>query len=315
MKLTTLVNRYIRYRKSLGDKYRVNEWYLMGFCRSMGKNIDVLHASKTKIHKFLYRNGNITGSWFIRYATLSGFYKYAISRGYINHSPLPTILPKRPHLFVPHIYTRQELRCIFKAALIYRDTKRNYGYIQPYMIRILLILLYGMGLRVGEALSLTMIDVDMTLSTITISKTKFNKCRIIPFGKQLADVLSDYIVWRKKHGFPESDNAPFFIANGLHLNAETVRGIFHRILKIANLKPADKTRHQPRLHDLRHTFAVHRLTSWYQNNANVQILLPILSVYLGHACLAATSIYLTMTTDLLREAGMRFEQYVMGGVL
>jgi site-specific recombinase XerD len=315
MKLTTLVNQYIIYRKSLGDKYRVNEWHLMRFCRSMGKNIDVLHASRTKIHKFLYGNGKITGSWFIRYATLSCFYKYAMSRGYINHSPLPTILPKRPHLFVPYIYTRQELRCIFKAALIYRDIKKNYGYIQPYMIRILLVLLYGMGLRIGEALSLTMIDVNIIQSTITIREAKFNKCRIIPFGKQLANVLSDYIVWRKKHRLPRSANSPFLMAKGLHLKTETVRGIFHRILKIANLKPADKTKHQPRLHDLRHTFAVHRLTSWYKNNANVQILLPILSVYLGHTCLAAISVYLTMTTDLLREAGIRFEQYAMGGVI
>jgi integrase len=71
----------------------------------------------------------------------------------------------------------------------------------------------------------------------------------------------------------------------------------------------DNARYQPRLHDLRHTFAVHRLMNWYQENDNVQQLLPTLSVYMGHTYLSATSVYLTMTKDLLQEAGRRFEKY------
>jgi site-specific recombinase XerD len=70
--------------------------------------------------------------------------------------------------------------------------------------------------------------------------------------------------------------------------------------------------YQPRLHDLRHTFAVHRLTTWYQNGADVQRLLPKLSVYLGHVNLAGTQVYLSMTPELLRAASQRFEQYAKG---
>ena len=70
-------------------------------------------------------------------------------------------------------------------------------------------------------------------------------------------------------------------------------------------------RRQPRLHDLRHTFAVHRLTAWYQQGADVQRLLPQLSVYMGHACLSSTQFYLTMTPDLLQQAGSRFEHYAL----
>ncbi len=89
----------------------------------------------------------------------------------------------------------------------------------------------------------------------------------------------------------------------------TVENAFVRIRQKAEIKRTDNARYQPRLHDLRHTFAVHRLMSWYQENADVQQLLPILSVYMGHTYLAATSIYLTMTNDLLQEAGKRFEKY------
>ena len=70
-------------------------------------------------------------------------------------------------------------------------------------------------------------------------------------------------------------------------------------------------RHQPRLHDLRHSFAVHRLISWYRDGADVQRLLPKLSTYLGHVHISGTQRYLTLTPELLREAGLRFERYAM----
>ena len=78
----------------------------------------------------------------------------------------------------------------------------------------------------------------------------------------------------------------------------------------AGVKRTDGATYQPRLHDLRHSFAVNRLVSWYQENKNVQQLLPVLSAYLGHKYLAHTSVYLTMTDDLLYEAKERFEKYV-----
>jgi integrase/recombinase XerD len=78
------------------------------------------------------------------------------------------------------------------------------------------------------------------------------------------------------------------------------------------VRRSDEARYQPRLHDLRHTFAVHRLTAWYRQGADVQRLLYHLSVYLGPAHLAATQVYLTMTAELLHQAGTRFERYALG---
>jgi integrase/recombinase XerD len=75
----------------------------------------------------------------------------------------------------------------------------------------------------------------------------------------------------------------------------------------------DRGRHQPRLHDLRHAAAVHRLVFWYRQGADVQRLLPQLSTYLGHVHIAATQRYLTLTAELLQEASQRFEQYARGG--
>jgi integrase len=84
---------------------------------------------------------------------------------------------------------------------------------------------------------------------------------------------------------------------------------FKQIRRHADLHCEGGPRRQPRLHDLRHTSAVHRLTTWYREGRDVQKLLPQLSVYMGHARLAATQVYLTMTPELLHEASLRFERY------
>jgi integrase/recombinase XerD len=84
--------------------------------------------------------------------------------------------------------------------------------------------------------------------------------------------------------------------------------------RLAGIARDEKSTYQPRVHDLRHTFAVHRLTEWYRQNANVQRLLPALCTYLGHAELGSTQRYLTMTPELLEQANRRFERYVSGGI-
>ena len=94
------------------------------------------------------------------------------------------------------------------------------------------------------------------------------------------------------------------------MHIDTVRGAFERIREHAGISRSDKSPFQPRLHDLRHTFAVNRLTSWYRKNQDIQQLLPVLSTYLGHTHLSHTSVYLTMTDGLLGEANNRFESYI-----
>lgn len=88
---------------------------------------------------------------------------------------------------------------------------------------------------------------------------------------------------------------------------------FCRLRESAGVHRHDGARYQPRLHDLRHGFAVHRLVSWYRQGADVQRLLPQLATYLGHVHVAATQRYLTMTPELLHEASLRFERYAMAG--
>ena len=101
--------------------------------------------------------------------------------------------------------------------------------------------------------------------------------------------------------------------DGTSLTNSAIGAAFRRLREIADIKRDGGARNQPRLHDLRHTAAVHRVTSWYRTGADLNDLLPKLATYLGHKDLSGTQRYLTMTEELLAEASRRFEAFAQGG--
>jgi integrase/recombinase XerD len=180
--------------------------------------------------------------------------------------------------------------------------------------RALLLLLYGTGLRISEALSLALPDVDLGACLLTIRNTKFFKTRWVPVGPQLGAVLIAYAKIRRRLPHPARHESAFLATRrGEALSRGTAGRIFRIVCEHAGVRRADGGRYQPRLHDIRHTFALNRLISWYRNGADVQRLLPCLSTYLGHVDVSATQRYLTMTPELLQEASLRFERYALEG--
>jgi len=193
---------------------------------------------------------------------------------------------------------------------------RPYGAVQldAVTFRALLLLLYGAGLRFGEATRLTLADVDLANAVLTIRATKFYKSRLVPVGPQLAAVLANHVSRRRGGGLAQGENA-LLLANRdeTRLASSTVQAAFDTLRRVAGVHRTTGGREVPRLHDLRHSFAVHRLTGWYRQGADVQRLLPVLSTYLGHADLEGTKVYLSMTPELLQQASLRFASYAGGG--
>ena len=169
-------------------------------------------------------------------------------------------------------------------------------------------------MRRGEASSLTVNDVDLSEAVLTVRNAKFYKSRLVPVGPQLVDRLRSYTKIRAARPFPQG-RASTFLANmdGTPLHGDTVYNAFIRLLRRAGIESRDDSRQAPRMHSLRHSFAVHRLTGWYRQGVDVQRLLPVLSTFLGHARLRHTQVYLSMTPELLHEAALRFERYAGGG--
>jgi len=309
MKLCLLITEYVAFRRSMGQHFTSCEYVLKSFALSITANTDVLDVSPAQVLCFL---GNPTTCyWHHKYYTLSRFYYYAISRGHIRSSPLPKFIPKLPPDFVPYIYTDDEVRRLLDATTSYRKT---YLVLDPVTFRAILLLLYGAALRISEALSLTIADVDLDDGLLIVRGTKFYKSRLVPICQQLMDAMTQYKKYRRSANYIESPGTSFFIGHkGHNLTIPTVQHAFRRLREYAGIHRTDGARYQPRLHDLRHAAAVNRLVAWYRAGANVQKLLPQLATYLGHVNLSSTQKYLTMTPELLHEASIRFEQYALKG--
>jgi len=306
MKLYDLVETYIDFKRSLGMRFRSDADVLRAFCRAMGA-IAVEDVKPEAVLAFIAGTGPVTAYWTQKFKVLGSFYRYALGRGFTKASPLPTTVPKLPPPLTPYIYSVDELKRLLAATeTLHAPNSR----LQALTTRTLLQLLYSTGMRIGEALSLTLHDVDLEERVLTVRETKFFKTRLVPIGPRLTSVLSDYALRRRQLPLPAGDAAPFFATRtGKRLHHRTVNKLFCRVRKAAGIQRESSARYQPRIHDLRHTAALHRVIAWYRNGADVQRLLPQLATYLGHVDVGSTQRYLSMTAELLHEASLRFECY------
>jgi integrase/recombinase XerD len=310
MKLQTVVELYVSFRKAAGADFLSSERLLATFCRAAGQEAKIAEIGEEQIAVFLRGNGTFTRYWHRKHSALLGFYKYAVSRGYVSRLPLPTAVPKQPPAIIPYIYSQDELRRLLDATERYRKYRFT---LEPRTFRTFLLLLYGAGLRGCEAIHLRLSDVDTATAMLTIRDTKFYKTRLVPRGPELNGVVIDYAKWRLAiHPLRNREEFFFVDRSGNALRDYAVRRAFADLRVAAGVSRNDGARYQPRLHDLRHSFTVDRLTAWYREGKDVQKLLPALSTYLGHISVAATQVYLTMTPELLRQACGRFERYAFG---
>lgn len=205
----------------------------------------------------------------------------------------------------PHIYSRQDIRRIMAAARQLGPP----GSLRPDVVATLIGLLYATGLRIGEALNLTLRDIDLKRRVIEVREGKFRKSRYVPFSPSAAKQLQKYLHRRRSAGFSTASTAPAFlnIIGNRHGHPGFVT-LFLELLRSIGLR-GPKGQPGPRIHDLRHTFAVHRLLAWYRQGANLSAKLPLLSTYLGHSTLTGTEIYLQATAQLLERAGQRFHTH------
>ncbi len=310
MTLNDTVLQYVTFRKSMGVEFDSTASLLKTFCRRMDGDTELSAITAEQVQDFLDGTRPLSGYWRRKYDVLRGLYRFAISRGLVNHAPLPSTIPRAPR-FIPYLYTDEEVRRLLNGCASCLNPPRK---LEPHTLHAILLLLYGAGLRIGEAVALTVKDVDVPNSLLTIRNTKFHKTRLVPLGPQLTQIIAQYAIDREIKCHSIDGTAPFFVLRrGAPTSVSIIECAFRRLCQHVGVHRCDGARYQPRLHDLRHVFAVNRLTSWYRQGADVQKLLPQLATYLGHVKLSATQVYLTMTPELLHEASVRFEHYARPG--
>jgi integrase/recombinase XerD len=310
MSTASAIADYIRHNRSLGMRFIAEAAILSAFSRCVGKT--PLRAIRpAMITQFVNREGTSAETMAKKYRALAGFFRYAVTRRRLKASPMPSFERRRgSSSFTPYIYSEAELKRILAA--VPAATGHVLCGIDADSLRTFVLLLYGAGLRRGEARRLKVEDVDLHRSLLHIKGTKFFKTRIVPISSCLSKVLKAFLATHRSRPARDGDLL-FSQKDGTPLSDAVVSVAFRRLRAIAGIKRDGGARHQPRLHDLRHSAAVHRVTSWYRSGADLNDLLPKLATYLGHKDLSGTQRYLTMTEELLAEASRRFEAFAQGG--
>jgi integrase/recombinase XerD len=311
MRTAAVMKEYTEYKRSLGMVFRSDCCQLEAFLRRVG-DVELDSITAEQVREYLDgKEGRVTAFWFSKFQTLDRFFQYARSRHYMKHLVLPAALPKRPPKLSPYIYSVEQIRQLLSVP---DSCYQPHSAIEPHTMRTLLVLLYGSGLRIGEALRLKLRDVDLGSAVLTILETKFFKSRLVPVGPDLNRLLQRYCERRWAGRTPTSDSPFLCSRKGAVLTVDAANRVFQWLRREAGILRSDGGRYQPRLHDLRHSFAVMRLVTWYREGKDVQRLLPYLATYLGHVHIDDTAIYLTMTKELLQEASSCFARYALSEV-
>jgi integrase/recombinase XerD len=301
---------YIHIHQAAGARYKTNEYILAEFnqflrkhriesIRDITPSIVLDWARSQTCRQFTCRG---------KLLRLAHFFRYLCSLKLVNRNPVTDAVigsfGPPGQSFEPYIYSHQELILLLEAS---KQLQSDVWYkLKPETFYTLISILYAMGLRVTEALRLRVGDINIHQGTVFIRKSKFYKERVLPYGPKLSQCIQNYLDARKGIFTPVAANDPLFIGRRCEfLRATKVDKSFPRLLDASGIVVPDGER-RPRLHDLRHTFAVHRLLKWYREGVDVQSKLVLLATFMGHAEIFSTQIYLTITDSLLSEANKRF---------
>lgn len=208
---------------------------------------------------------------------------------------------RRP--FVPRVLSLEEAQRFLRACDAFPSDPRSPA--RGPVLGTLLALLFLTGLRAGEGLRLCDRDVDLAEAVIQVRDTKFGKSRVVPLAADLTARLTQCRARVVTRFGPRAPDAPFFPTPTHDAYSITaLRAAFHHTLRMAEI-PRRREGRALRLHDLRHSFAVSRLTLWYRHGADLDVVLPALAIYLGHVGLASSQRYLQVTPDLFTEITRR----------
>ena len=243
--------------------------------------------------------------WARRLSWVRGFARYRSATDPCTEIPPNSLLPYRPKRARPYLYSQQEIRSLLRAALKLPDKDE----LRPWTYYCLLGLLSVTGLRLGEARTLELQDVDLQARLLTIRGAKFGKSRLVPLHGSTCRVLAEYLERRTRHWAGRAVSSYLFVSNwGNRMDAGEIHRRFYALSRQIGLRgPTDS--HGPRLHDLRHRFASLTLLRWYRAGGDAERRLPILSTYLGHVHVSDTYWYLNSWPELMREAMVRLERY------
>lgn len=294
------IREYIDLRESLGSKFRVQSGVLRQFdryCIACGCTAALLDE-KLANDWILEKQGEMNSTRLHRISTLKCFAEYFRSvGGEAPWVPHPGYAQRKTN-YIPYIFTEDEIKRILAVAesLPRPMGESMFHVVFPAVLKVL----YCCGLRVSEALSLRLKDVDLEVGILRVEHSKFENCRHLPISESLKISLKKYVKTNSEHIGLDVNGFFFPNALGQQYSQRTVYDKFRTVLWQAGI-PHQGRGKGPRVHDLRHTFAVHSLHKNLEAGKDMYVSLPVLASYLGHAKITTTEQYLRLTAELFPE--------------
>lgn len=299
--LAPLIRRLIQEKQAVGYKYQAGTESLARLDRFLkSEGLAQCELPRPMVRKWLIKQPHESAkNQQARASTVRQLATFMLKQGCSADVPGPYLVAKGDNSFSPRIFTQIEIQRLIHEA----DQFEPSGHaplrhlVMPEVFR----LLYGCGFRLSEVLHLKVSDVDLDRGVLTVRETKFGKDRQIPPATALVQRLQQFAAkcGRRPTGayfFPTLHGGPWAMT--------TVYHNYRQLLLRSGIPHGGRAR-GPRVHDLRHTFAVHRLLRWYREGADLNAKLPVLAAYLGHQSLAGTQRYLHLTAELFPEIAVR----------
>lgn len=299
--IATHVEDYLKLRRSLGFKLRVNGYLLRDFAKYCASK-NASHITTNLALKWAVMPENIRPEQRgVRLGMVRVFAKHLAAIDPRTEIPPNGLLPGQRHRSVPGFYREDQVAALVHAAEMICKTDPFKGLTCSTLFG----LLAATGMRVGEALGMECGDVDLEKGVLSLRVTKYDRKRLIPLHSTVTRKLTQYHEVRAKRQ-QSSPTARFFVTSeGNPLPYSTVNHWFLTLARRIGLRDAAPARGL-RLHDLRHYFAIQTLLHWYKKDIDVEVHLPELSTYLGHCHITDTYWYLSAVPELLQLAAQRW---------
>ncbi len=298
--LDQALTNYLAVRRSLGYELKQPGKLLSDFIAYIERS-DTPFITERVALEFATQPANASANWWVeKLAVLRRFAEYVCTLDPRTEIPAPDLLaaPRktRPN---PYVYSEDDVRVLMRAAQGIR------GPLGPSTYATLFGLLASTGMRVGEAMALDNSDVDWHDGLLVIRNGKFGKSREVALHRTTQEAMWAY-ARKRDRAFPRLITTSFFASQtGKRLIRQSVHETFLRLVRRAGLE--NRRPRRPRIHDLRHSFAVRTLIGWYREGLDVEARLPLLSTYLGHVKPSSTYWYLTAVPELVSLAAERLE--------
>jgi integrase len=303
--LAAAVADFLAHKRALGRKYDTEEATLRLLLAFAGQHdVEVIRQLTPSLLEMFVASRPRTRARSFNHLVgiVCCFLDWAVAQQRLKASPLRRTRRHETDVPLPFLFDVGQARRLLEAAAALPDNSRAVGRGSTY--HSIFALCYGLGLRSGEACGLRIADVDAGRQLLTVHGGKFGKSRLVPHGPRISELLARQVERRGAGG-----EDPLFSFDGRRsVHPCSASQTFHRLMaELAFPVPAGVS--PPRLHCLRHSFAVGRLTRWYREDVDPQTRLYRLSTFMGHVDPASTAIYLTITPQLLAEASRRFEAF------